>query len=834
MGSRRSPYVRSTRHVGLGEGEPPHRESLTARGSSPGQVYGGMVHSLNPDDVSRERLSRLSLDLTRTRLGIYLGDHRSLSDSELNSSSMTSEFMELPKSLSDRYTPPLYHMDQNDLYLDLKQTSKPHSPPSVQQRLFSDLPQIELSNIEVIVDEVERERTEDGYLEGYTEYTGDRYQEPEGSSEWLQMTSLEPHPHMLLSPRSSNGSISSYRSSNADSAIEMLTPDEELPDSSSPLNDSGATSTDFKLWDCKEQSKSHDLNTPSICSSTLAQSEKHSFIPVNAMLSPSAQITAHSCSTSTPEIKSSLHSKPNYAFISSVSVSNKTSSRGRQPLENKGEFVNYSNRPTDIGINESKPDSVACCHVHQKLPHQSNSCEGEGPDPAQTQWGHGMRSIQSEPTIIPPAVVVSDFSSRPALNKCSQTSEEDFTAGYHGNLLMSPVGYQRSLSNSSISSESSLSIMSDSSQDLDDSDFPIRLRRKQSSWKKIRNIVRWTPFIQEFKRRKYPWIQLAGHQGNFQAGEPGAILKKYDKHEHQSFNKLMVDVLRSYVPEYRGEVVKDGECYLQLQDLLCEFEAACVMDVKMGCRTYLEDELTKARQKPTLRKDMYQKMVEVDPGAPTPEEHAQKAITKPRYMQWRDDMSSSTGMGFRIEGIRKSDGAQVKNFKTTKDRASVKTSLRQFVEEHPAVVTKYVRRLKAIKVTQESSPFFSSHEVIGSSLLFVHDRSGSASIWMIDFGKTVPLPSSVQVTHRKPWQEGNHEDGYLTGIDNLISIFQELLKDLNLPMASSDEEGLDSEASSVRSNSYSQFSDSVNRDSSRTLIQSSDTVTGSNSSQPES
>ena len=36
---------------------------------------------------------------------------------------------------------------------------------------------------------------------------------------------------------------------------------------------------------------------------------------------------------------------------------------------------------------------------------------------------------------------------------------------------------------------------------------------QQSSWKKIRNIVRWTPFIQEFKRRKYPWIQLAGHQG---------------------------------------------------------------------------------------------------------------------------------------------------------------------------------------------------------------------------------------------------------------------------------------------------------------------------------
>lgn len=89
--------------------------------------------------------------------------------------------------------------------------------------------------------------------------------------------------------------------------------------------------------------------------------------------------------------------------------------------------------------------------------------------------------------------------------------------------------------------------------------------------------------------------------GNFQAGEAGAILKKYDKREYQSFNKLMKDVLRPYVPEYRGEVEKNGNSYVQLQDLLCEFEAPCVMDIKMGCRTYLEEELTKAREKPTLR-----------------------------------------------------------------------------------------------------------------------------------------------------------------------------------------------------------------------------------------
>jgi len=36
--------------------------------------------------------------------------------------------------------------------------------------------------------------------------------------------------------------------------------------------------------------------------------------------------------------------------------------------------------------------------------------------------------------------------------------------------------------------------------------------------------------------------------------------------------------------------------------------------------------------------------------------------------------------------FQKSDGAQVKNFKTTKDSASVKACLKQFVEENPVII----------------------------------------------------------------------------------------------------------------------------------------------------
>ncbi|KAK3593426.1 hypothetical protein CHS0354_020185 [Potamilus streckersoni] len=392
---------------------------------------------------------------------------------------------------------------------------------------------------------------------------------------------------------------------------------------------------------------------------------------------------------------------------------------------------------------------------------------------------------------LPPAVIISDFSCPYTEDKVFRFVQgQDLSTDFMRSLSLdsetetnyNSLGIHRTFSDSSIcSTESSLSISNqsdqDASMDLQDGslDFLPEVPKKPSSWIKVRNIVKSTAFPQHLRKLLYPWIQLAGHRGNFLLGEKGVILKKYDQREQLAYSKLMKDILRPYVPEYRGDTLQNNERYLQLQDLLCEFDEPSVMDIKMGVRSYLEEELIKARQKPTLRKDMYQKMLEVDPKAPTPEEHTKGAITKPRYMRWRDEISSSVELGFRIEGIRKSDGVSGKNLKKMKGHQSVMGNIQNFVEEDVSIMVKYLQRLKALQATLEVSPFFQTHEIIGSSLLFVHNKRGQASVWMIDFGKSEPLPENIFITHCREWVEGNHEDGYLIGIKNLIFVFETLL-----------------------------------------------------------
>ncbi|KAM7399254.1 hypothetical protein PAMP_018536 [Pampus punctatissimus] len=466
-----------------------------------------------------------------------------------------------------------------------------------------------------------------------------------------------------------------------------------------------------------------------------------------------------------------------------------------------------SDKPLDSGLSapedHTEMTKTACDTVSYPLKatgDQNNCCPVEAESQEDSEAPHSFTRGQHFPGTIPKLIITRDPSPsrspgtpspltvRTELKgSCLDPHPDDESpcsdSGCGGSpaLMRSP----RKLSNSSSIGLSSASSFEESEDDFTGSDIESSLSPARSlcspddgsgnkSWQKLKTMVHWSPFVVSFKKR-YPWVQLAGHAGNFQAGEYGRLLKRYCECEQQCLQKLMKDTLRSYVPGYYGVVQRDEQDYNLMDDLLADFDSPSIMDCKMGSRTYLEEELIKARERPRLRKDMYEKMVAVDPGAPTEQEKSQQGVLKPRYMQWRETLSSTATLGFRIEGIKKADGTCNTNFKKTKHREQVMQALEDFVDGNTQILKLYLQRLEELCSALEQSQFFRTHEVVGSSLLFVHDASGKARVWMIDFGKTVPLPAPRTLDHRTPWVEGNREDGYLWGLDNLIDILSSML-----------------------------------------------------------
>lgn len=91
----------------------------------------------------------------------------------------------------------------------------------------------------------------------------------------------------------------------------------------------------------------------------------------------------------------------------------------------------------------------------------------------------------------------------------------------------------------------------------------------------------------------------------------------------------------------------------------------------------------------TFVKDMFEKMLQIDPNAPTADEIRVGGVTKPRYMVWRETISSTATLGFRIEGIRKQDGSSSKDFKTVGTSSQIVEVLREFVKGQPRALVSF-------------------------------------------------------------------------------------------------------------------------------------------------
>lgn len=131
-------------------------------------------------------------------------------------------------------------------------------------------------------------------------------------------------------------------------------------------------------------------------------------------------------------------------------------------------------------------------------------------------------------------------------------------------------------------------------------------------------------------------------------------------------------------------------------------------------------------------------MVKVDPSAPTNEENQLQAVTKLRYMMFREKQSSSCSLGFRIEAIKASFNKDfifprafnfncffvffvyqqfqgkppVSELKTVQTREAVQSMLEVFLGRGPHVRKQLIARLKHIRQKFQDSPYFQTHEVL--------------------------------------------------------------------------------------------------------------------------
>lgn len=113
-----------------------------------------------------------------------------------------------------------------------------------------------------------------------------------------------------------------------------------------------------------------------------------------------------------------------------------------------------------------------------------------------------------------------------------------------------------------------------------------------------------------------------------------------------------------------------------------------------------------------------------------------------------------------------------KEYQLLKEENEISQVLNYFIKSNEKLRKQIVDKLMQLRNNFMKSNFFNNHEVIGSSLLIIHDGHDNIDVWMIDFAKTVPCPNGRNIDHLKQWSLGNHEDGYLFGLNNLIRVVQ--------------------------------------------------------------
>ena len=113
---------------------------------------------------------------------------------------------------------------------------------------------------------------------------------------------------------------------------------------------------------------------------------------------------------------------------------------------------------------------------------------------------------------------------------------------------------------------------------------------------------------------------------------------------------------------------------------------------------------------------------------------------------------------------------------TTREEPALREMIRSFAGGQIEVLGRMLSRMRSLREMLQgpAAEWFLRREMIGTRLLFVYDAAeplaAQPNVWMLGFHNVIER--DVELTHRAPFVYGNHEDGFLVGLDSLIRLFE--------------------------------------------------------------
>ena len=114
-------------------------------------------------------------------------------------------------------------------------------------------------------------------------------------------------------------------------------------------------------------------------------------------------------------------------------------------------------------------------------------------------------------------------------------------------------------------------------------------------------------------------VQAAGHAKTFQRDPDNpntVVIKEGTANERENYEALQAEALRKFAPSYHGHIERGAITLLRLENMTAGCSTPCVMDLKLGTRSFVEAEANNSKR----RTDLAQKIADLDVSALLPRE----------------------------------------------------------------------------------------------------------------------------------------------------------------------------------------------------------------------